>query len=76
MLTNTRRLAGESGTAAIGAKLDRQGWQTGNFAAFFAKARDEHVYEPASRQEMRVGELATKMERMIWPTASNRLTSH
>src|SRR5437588_9706837 len=40
---------------------NRQGWQTGNFAAFFAKARDEHVYEPASRQEMRVGEQVARL---------------
>jgi hypothetical protein len=39
MLTDARRLAGESGTAAIGAKLDRQSRQTGYLAALSAEAR-------------------------------------
>ena len=44
----------------VGAELDRQGRQAGEFAVA-AKAGNEHVYQPASGQKVRVG------EKIAWP---------
>src|SRR5256885_2539508 len=61
VLAHARRLAAYAGTLAVGAEFDGQGRQAGNFAVTAAKAGNEHVYETAGGQKVRVSKQIARL---------------
>src|SRR6185312_16094354 len=61
VLAHPRRLAPDAGALPLGAKLDGQSRQAGDFTVIAAKAGNEHVYQTTGGEKVRVSEQIARL---------------